>query len=93
MDFVEKQVILKFISVTILIFLCLAVYIHGQGLKCENCQISFTASSSVQAIDAAPKLREYYVNITDLYYPFLNNTCLIAFNEHGGFIENVRINK
>ena len=93
MELVEKQVILKLISVTILIFLCLGIIINGQKLRCENCQISFTAKTSVQELGDAPKLSEYKINVTDLYDNFMNDTCLISFNEHGGFTENVRINK
>ena len=76
--------ILQVISLLIEVYLIISIYLNGVQLSCSKCQISF------QSKKQDTEINNFKVNITELYYNYINGTCIVKYLDTQGYIYDIR---
>ncbi len=81
----KRELLIKLFSISILVFLCIAVWYNGKDLTCNNCNINFESYKTMSADSSYKVYQNFSTNIYDLYYKFLEGECLVVFDEDNGY--------
>jgi hypothetical protein len=81
----EKRtiLILQVISILIEVFLIISIYLNGVQLSCDKCVINFESDK------LGTEINKFSINITELYYNYLNGTCLVKYLDTQGYIYDI----
>jgi len=79
------EIAIRIICLIIIFILCIAVYVNGQKLSCDNCVVKFTQyrklGMKLQKPTVIPiKLKDLYSNLSE------NNKCLIKWDRVNGYV-------
>jgi len=82
----KREFAIKLVCFLIVIGLCLAVYVNGKDLSCDNCSINFKAYKRVGDSNSNKVHQEFKVSLQDIHKSFLEEHCLVEFDLDNGYI-------
>jgi len=82
----KREFLIKLACFLVVLSLCVAIFIHGQGLECGKCKIHFESYQTKSISPGAEVQQDFYVKIEDIYDYLLRDQCLVEFNLNDGYI-------
>jgi len=82
----KREFTIKLVCFLVVLSLCVAIIINGQGLECEKCEIHFESYQTRAISSGAQVQQDFYLKIENIYEYLLEDQCLVRFDLDNGYI-------